>query len=149
MPIFSNIFDTHMEPDSMVITFSSDMKNIDRACAESMAFLSENVSCIPFKHFPINLVIREGLTNAVRHGNLNDPEKTVRFSTLLEMQYILFTIEDQGPGFDWKKLDLSFKRPDLETGRGLWIISRYSHEYGFNRRGNILYMKHPIPQKNI
>jgi serine/threonine-protein kinase RsbW len=94
-------------------------------------------------------VIREGLTNAVRHGNNCDVEKLVRFSVFLEKSSISFTIEDQGAGFDWKNMDVSIRKPDMETGRGLWIIREYAHEYEFNPRGNILYLKHMIERDNF
>ena len=133
----------------MVITFSSVMENIDRACAECMAYLAESVFQVDPKHFPLNLLIREGLTNAVKHGNKSDPEKTVRFSVSLEKAQISFTIEDQGTGFDWKNMDFSIRKPDSETGRGLWIIRQYAHEYRFNTKGNILQVKHMIARRNI
>lgn len=133
----------------MVLTFSSVMENIDRACAECMAFLAESVFQINPGHFPLNLLLREGLTNAVRHGNKCDPEKLVRFSVLLEKSYIRFTIEDQGAGFDWQNMDISIRKPDLETGRGLWIIREYAHEYAFNTKGNVLHLKQMIAPGDI
>ena len=133
----------------MVFTFSSVMENIDRACAECMSFLAESVFQINPKHFPLNLLIREGLTNAVKHGNKCDPEQLVRFSVLLEKSSISFTIEDQGAGFDWQNMEVSIRKPDLETGRGLWIIREYAHEYAFNTKGNILHVKHMIAAGHI
>lgn len=149
MPSSSHIFERKIEPGRMVLTFNSVMENIDIACAEAMAFVSESTGGINPKHFPLNLVIREGLTNAVRHGNKCDPEKTVRFSVLLEKSYISFTIEDQGTGFNWENTNFSIRKPNQETGRGLWIIRQYAHEYSFNTKGNILHLKHMISPGHI
>ena len=149
MPSSSNIFERTIEPGKMVLTFSSVMENIDWACAEGMAFISGSTARINPKHFPLNLVIHEGLTNAVRHGNDCDPEKLVCFSVFLEPSCIRISIEDQGPGFDWQNKDVSIRKPDMETGRGLWIIREYAHEYAFNPKGNILHLKHKIPPGNM
>jgi nitrate/nitrite-specific signal transduction histidine kinase len=44
------------------------------------------------------------LTNAVRHGNRNDPGKTVDFRIQInDMKSIALRIADQGEGFDWQK----------------------------------------------
>ena len=149
MPSSSPIFERNIEPRGLVLTFSSVMENIDRACAECMTFLAESAFAIDPKHFPLNLLIREGLTNAVKHGNKGNPEKLVRFSAFLEKSHISLIIEDQGTGFDWKNMDVSIRRPDQETGRGLWIIRQYAHEYRFNTKGNILHLKHMIARGNI
>lgn len=149
MPSSPDIFERNIEPQGLILRFSSVMENIDRACTECMHFLAQSALKIDPKHFRLNLVIREGLTNAVRHGNKSDSKKTVRFSIFLEESYISFTIEDQGAGFDWKNMDFSIRKPDQETGRGLWIIRQYVHEYRFNTKGNILHLKHMIAHGHI
>ena len=50
--------------------------------------------------FGIRLALEEAIVNAVRHGNRNDPTKTVRIRYRLDAEQFLIEIEDEGHGFD-------------------------------------------------
>jgi len=73
------IFDVIKTKDSICFSFSSTMGNIDEVCEQTTGYLRATIQDIEKQLFPINLVIREGLTNAVRHGNACDPAKLVKF----------------------------------------------------------------------
>ena len=50
------------------------------------------------------VAITEAVTNAIYHGNKSDPAKMVSISCTHTPHSIVFTIADQGPGFDYYNL---------------------------------------------
>lgn len=138
----TNIFEVSKNENSMDITFSSTMLNIDRTCNTINDFLSYATDNIKEELFAINLVTREGLSNAVRHGNKSNPEKIVRLSLeLIGKKSLKMKIEDEGDGFDWRKRDSFLLHEDAEHGRGIIIIETYFSSFGYNDKGNVLYLQ--------
>lgn len=138
-------FKIEQAENSIGFVFSSTLKNIDSACEKTTDYLRSKIEGIESQLFPINLVIREGLTNAIRHGNANDPQKEVRFLlTIKSGSSIQVEIEDQGRGFDWKKQQNEDLPEDEEHGRGIIIMDTYFTNYTYNDKGNILYLEKDI-----
>ena len=141
MSLKRDIFDVMQTADSIGFTFSSTLGNIDNVCEQITSYVRSKVEGIEEHLFSINLVIREGLTNAVRHGNANDPEKIVRFLlTIAGNESIRLTIEDQGNGFDWRKLQDANLPENGDHGRGIMIMETYLSHYYHNDKCNILYL---------
>jgi serine/threonine-protein kinase RsbW len=136
------VFKVRETTDSIGFTFSSTMENIDEVCEKTMSYLESAIMGIQNQVFAINLVLREGLTNAVRHGNANNPEKLVMFDlTITDSDFIKIAIEDQGDGFDWQNHQTK-ELPDQEDhGRGIIIMKTYFNTYSYNKKGNILYLE--------
>lgn len=138
-------FDVSKTADSISFVISSTLENIDSVCEKATEFLRSKIENIQEHLFSINLVIREGLTNAVRHGNRNDPEKEVRFLLKLENDCRLkMVIEDQGKGFDWKKQKCVIPDESEDHGRGVAIMGAYFSGYSYNEKGNILFLEKDI-----
>lgn len=134
----SLIYNATIGNESLSIQFSADMGLIDRADAQTRAFLAaNNLSRLAF---PACLMMREGMTNAVKHGNRQRPEKMVIYRISRISDHIRMEIEDQGEGFDWQAARK--KQPALESdhGRGLAIIEKYSKDYWYNTKGNKLFI---------
>lgn len=117
----------------------------------------------------ISQALRETLVNAMFHGNLEvnsdirethglkafneeverrrtDPQFAARRVTLsyrLTPEYVEYTVEDMGKGFDYRKLpdprdpENFFKK----SGRGLLIVRIHMDEVEWNETGNIIRMK--------
>jgi len=148
MSLKGNVFNILQTTDSIEFTFSSTMKNIDDVCERTTHYIQSKIQGIDLYLFPINLVIREGLTNAVRHGNKGDPDKIVRFLlTIFDNKAIKLMIEDQGDGFNWRKLKKSDPSENKDHGRGIMIIESYFSHYSYNDKGNILYLEKEIFSK--
>ncbi|MBF0379132.1 MAG: ATP-binding protein [Desulfamplus sp.] len=173
----SNQFHICETDDSITIVFSSTMENIDRTCEETTRFLIELFKRFEFHHsnnfkfkekylkkelkqeidysaklrsnlFAIQLVMREGLTNAVRHGNCFNAAKIVRCYVKIDKnQMLIVEIEDQGEGFNWKReqtKDIKDLDDDSDHGRGLMIMEQYFSRYWYNERGNKLTLEKHI-----
>jgi serine/threonine-protein kinase RsbW len=142
----SQIFNRTIKPDRLSITFSSTLENIDRICDEVSRFLDRDFKGMEAHLFSINLVIREALTNAVRHGNDLNPEKKVKFFLKIEREKeIWIIVEDQGRGFDWQKAWESPPGADDDHGRGLAIMNSYFSSCCYNKKGNRLILKKNLP----
>lgn len=134
-------------PDSLDIVFSSTMENIDRVDALVKQMLAERG--LEKYAFAVRVVMREGLTNSVRHGHKHRAEKLIRFALSIRNDRLIMSIEDQGAGFDWKALRkekrLFPKQGELEDhGRGFMIMDDYFDVCTYNEKGNCL-----ILEKNI
>ena len=88
--------------------------------------------------FAIKLALEEAITNAIRHGNGNDPTKhiTVRWRVTPEAASIW--LADDGDGFcpntvPDPTLDENLNKPH---GRGLMLMRADMDEVGFNEAGN-------------
>lgn len=137
----SDVFEVSRASNQMSVRFSSSLSRIDRVCDTVIGFLESQGT--PSCHmFGINLVLREGLTNAVRHGNQNDPAKLVILCLRLGRGSCLkVSIEDQGRGFDWRAACRTPVGEAEDHGRGILIMDTYFDRYRYNEKGNTLYLE--------
>lgn len=85
--------------------------------------------------------LSEATVNAIIHGNKENPEKKVYINLeIIEDKRLIFTISDEGDGFDFNNLPDPTAPENLEnlTGRGVFIIKRLADQCIFNSRGNEL-----------
>ncbi|MEM6503964.1 MAG: ATP-binding protein [Planctomycetota bacterium] len=95
--------------------------------------------------FAVRLALDEALVNAVKHGNKNDPGKTVQVECSIDDNRIVIQIEDQGPGFVPDELPDPTAEENLgrPNGRGVMLMRAYMTEVDFNDRGNrVILTKH-------
>ena len=119
--------------------------------------------------FQLRLTLSEVLTNAMEHGSLEitfkdkataiieesykelvaqrraDPRLgRRRVSLYLELspKQVLYTIQDEGPGFDTVEMLKMLSTPDVESpcGRGLFLVSHFMDEFYYNEVGNQITM---------
>ena len=92
----------------------------------------------------IEIALREALTNAIVHGNHEDPNKRV-YVALRSSQdgEVLVTIRDLGNGFDSRAV------PDPTTpenrllghGRGIYVMHALMDEVQFEERGTVVKLR--------
>ena len=85
--------------------------------------------------------LSEAVINSIVHGNKGNPDKTVYVNLeVVEDKRLIFTIADEGEGFDFNNLPDPTAPENLEnlTGRGVFIIKRLADQCIFNRKGNEL-----------
>ncbi|HZO17178.1 MAG TPA: ATP-binding protein, partial [Polyangiaceae bacterium] len=122
--------------------------------------LGDETDCIQ-----IAVALREALTNAVEHGNLelssilkdngaydaqaeerrsHDPWKQRRVEVRVRMtrDAVEYVVTDEGPGFDRSLLPDPTDPSNLERshGRGLMLIGTFMDEVRHNDRGNVITM---------
>jgi len=72
----------------------------------------------------VNLAVIEAGTNAIRHGNENDPEKVASFRFCLEADKLTISVKDCGSGFDPEEVGdpLSPENFMKPCGRGIFLM---------------------------
>lgn len=91
----------------------------------------------------ILLALSEAATNAVVHGNEEDPDKNVTISTSLEYDTLAIDVKDEGGGFDPSELPDPLKEENLlnEGGRGVFLIGQFADEVTYSENGTRLTMQ--------
>ena len=116
---------------------------VDALCLQLRGFLVDGMAVTERESFAVELLAREALSNAVRHGCLGDGSKRVRFQCRLGSRRAVLRVEDEGPGFPWRA---ALERPpddEASHGRGLALYRIYASRLFFNARGNrILLIRH-------
>ena len=112
----------------------SDWNAVDSACRAIRTVLDNQQ--LGERGFAVELLARECLANAVRHGNAGNRRKRVQVRIVCGRKWIRLEIEDQGKGFDWRRLRLRQPGEKSPSGRGLPIIYSYAGRVRFNRQGN-------------
>ena len=97
--------------------------------------------------FAVRLAIEEAVVNAFRHGNRNDPSKSVRYMAYIDDGRASFEVQDEGPGFDPKTIPDPTEDENLEipSGRGVMLIKAYMSDVEYVPPGNLLRMTYRKP----
>lgn len=136
------VFEEGKSNNRLDIRFSSTMTLIDDVCTSVTRFMASRKMNPAPDFFAVNLVIREGLTNAIRHGNKKDPSKMVWFRMKIDKDNtIRVSIADQGKGFDWSGAQSAPLPEKADHGRGMFIMKTYFDRCGYNNAGNVLYLE--------
>lgn len=83
----------------------------------------------------LKMAIYESLSNAVEHGNNNQPDKNIFFKLILRMDRITVHIRDEGDGFNTHQM-MTEKSAFKGLNRGLNMICHLMDEVSFNTKGN-------------
>lgn len=85
----------------------------------------------------IMISVTECISNAIIHGNQNDKNKLVHLELALEEELLLFTIQDEGNGFDYNGLKDPTSPENIEKpgGRGIFLIKHLSDDVKFEENG--------------
>lgn len=99
--------------------------------------------------FAIKLAFEEAMTNAVKHGNRNDPSKRIIVRYLIDPRRVVLMVRDEGCGFCPDKVpdptaDENLERPN---GRGIMLMQSYMTRVCYNRAGNEVWMLKENPDR--
>jgi serine/threonine-protein kinase RsbW len=88
------------------------------------------------------VALDEAFVNAVKHGNRNDPVKLLRVTAELSAREAIFTVEDEGEGFDVHEIPDPTDPANLfkSSGRGVLLIYNIMDEVEYSRGGAKLRM---------
>jgi serine/threonine-protein kinase RsbW len=128
-----------------IINFSSKVENIslvehmiDKVCAEYN--INEDY------YGNILIALTEAVNNAIIHGNKNNPDKMVCVKFENRDSDLLFTVEDQGNGFDYNNLPDPTDPNHIENpnGRGVFLMKNLADEVDFFENGKKVSLKFRI-----
>lgn len=92
----------------------------------------------------IEMALREGLANAVVHGNHEDPHKRVHVVCRCSIDGdVSITIRDQGRGFDSRAVPDPTTADNLQSehGRGIFLMRAFMDEVSFSDGGTAVHMR--------
>ena len=83
------------------------------------------------------IAVTEAVNNAILHGNKNDPEKFVRIGFESENNKLIFSITDEGPGFDYANLPDPTDPANIDkvSGRGVFLMQNLTDSIQFEQGG--------------
>ena len=87
----------------------------------------------------ILLTIEEAVINAIKHGNKLDEKKNVQIIFTGNRNGLIFTIEDEGEGFNSKDIPNPLETDDNNTeniGKGIFLIRSLADKVVYNLKGN-------------
>lgn len=90
----------------------------------------------------ILIALTEAVNNAIHHGNKSNPNKEVRISFDTVDSVLKFTIEDDGPGFDYDNLPDPTDPQNIEKphGRGVFLMRNLADDIEFEDEGATVLM---------
>ena len=83
--------------------------------------------------------LNEAITNAIFHGNKQNPDKKVYINLeVINQKRLIFNVADEGAGFDFNDIPDPTDEANLEklTGRGVYIMKKLADQCIFNTLGN-------------
>ncbi|MCK5271106.1 MAG: ATP-binding protein [Sedimentisphaerales bacterium] len=92
--------------------------------------------------FALRLSLEEALSNAIRHGNKQDPDKSITIRYYVNRDRIDIYIADEGTGFNPIKVPDPTTAENLERphGRGILLMRAYMNLVEYNNTGNVIHI---------
>ena len=140
-------FDQENEVEYTVVVIPGELAQAKKPEADILRELRRCGYCNETT-FAIKLTLEEALTNAIKHGNLGDPTKTVTIRYAITPTQAVFCVCDQGAGFDPRDVPdpTSPDRLPLPNGRGIMLMRAYMDEVRFRRDGcEVFFVKRRQP----
>jgi len=90
----------------------------------------------------VNLAVIEAGTNAIKHGNKEDPDKRATFQFILGEEKLTIVVEDQGLGFARQEVANPLEPANLlkSSGRGLFLMEACMDTVTYEAEGTIVKM---------
>jgi serine/threonine-protein kinase RsbW len=97
--------------------------------------------------FAVHMALEESISNAIRHGNKEDPKKQVEVRCECSPTRFWVQITDEGSGFKPSAVPdcCAPDRLEVAGGRGLALIKAYMTDVQYNDLGNRLTMEKQLP----
>jgi serine/threonine-protein kinase RsbW len=118
------------------LTLASDLDELGKMDA-FVNSIRDAVSCDADTGHHIMLVLTEAVTNAILHGNRQQPDKTVDIRAELAPERVVISVLDQGDGFDPDSIPNPLEEQNLlkSSGRGVWLMREFADAVRFRDDG--------------
>jgi len=145
-----------IDPDQKAVREKIDLElpsdlTLMNAVLEYLLDRVAKLGLIKIEQSNLFVALDEAFVNAVKHGNRNDSSKLLRVTAELSAHEAIFTVEDEGEGFDVRGIPDPRDPANLfkSNGRGVLLIYNIMDEVEYSERGTRLKMvKRPegLPQ---
>jgi serine/threonine-protein kinase RsbW len=110
--------------------------------------ISDNYNIIHSFFSNITAVLIELVENAIVHGNKNEKEKDIIIEFEKYEQYIIFSISDQGNGFNYEIEMEKVIQIDEKMGTGLFLAKILSDNIEFENNGSTVRVMFDLSSAN-
>lgn len=88
----------------------------------------------------ILISVTEAINNAIVHGNKNDVSKQISLNCISLKNELIFTVKDEGLGFDFSNLPDPTDPENREklNGRGVFLMKHLADKVSFEESGRIV-----------
>ena len=119
---------------NLEVKLDSTLDSVDVAEDVVSRFASEQGFAEDDVH-QIGMAVREGMINAVVHGNCYNAQKKVSVAMAMENNRLVIRVQDQGAGFDPDEIPDPLANENLmrKSGRGLFLMRAFMDEVQLNR----------------
>jgi len=95
----------------------------------------------------ILIAVTEAVNNAIQYGNKKDATKKVIVDFEAKPAQLLFTITDEGKGFDFDNIPDPTSPENLEKpdGRGIFLMKHLADNVTFSKQGQSVQLSFTIP----
>ncbi len=123
------------------IVVPSDLRSVKQPESRILGALASN-NYSEEVTFAIKLALEEALTNGVKHGNRNDPNKRVTVRYHIDPKRAIICVCDQGSGFVPELVPDPTAEENLErpSGRGIMLMHAYMTCVRYSESGNEVWM---------
>lgn len=130
------------------MTLASDRDEVPRVTA-FVDDINQQVQFDKERYNQVLLALSEAVTNAIVHGNKEDPSKTVSVIAWTDDGSLNIRVEDEGEGFDPDSLPDPLKDQNLlkEGGRGVFLMRQYTDNIQFSDQGSTVTLQFILPNK--
>lgn len=127
--------------ENILITIPSEIKYI-REVSSKILLDIEPYKVNEDRLFDIKLCVEEAIRNAIVHGNRSNRKLSVKIFYQIENEGINIEVEDEGKGFDYKRLPDPTESDNImrNSGRGVYLIRKLMDEVEFSETGNKIKM---------
>lgn len=138
------------DPSKIEVEIPSDTAE-GLAVQEEVVALMEKYEYSMRDIFAVRLSFEEAITNAIRHGNGNDPAKKVTVHATVSEERLWVQITDQGDGFVPEDVPDPTEDNfiDRDCGRGLMLMRAYLNFFEYSNEGRTITMERernsPLP----
>ena len=119
---------------NLEVKLDSTLDSVDVAEDVVSRFASEQGFAEDDVH-QIGMAVREGMINAVVHGNCYNAQKKVSVAMAMDNNRLVIRVQDQGAGFDPDEIPDPLANENLmrKSGRGLFLMRAFMDELQVNR----------------
>jgi serine/threonine-protein kinase RsbW len=88
----------------------------------------------------LRLIYTEAIVNAMKHGNKYDKNKKVYINVIIRADKIIFSVEDEGDGFNIEKLKNPLDEDNIlgTSGRGIFLMNKLTDKILIENNGKKL-----------
>jgi len=85
----------------------------------------------------VNIAVIEAATNAIKHGNKNNPQKNVEFQFCIARDKLTVSVKDEGPGFDPEAIPNPLSPESIlkPCGKGILLMKSFMNEVAYSESG--------------